>query len=228
MGHLGTLRLAVEGGQLADVRYAGWKVVQSTWECLALANQVFFDRGLRKSLMEIGKLKHRPQNMERLIGTISTSPDPDRVLQAGEELALSTRQVLRQFQGLLPARIAVGNRFRQIYPEIKDMIGKLLSACESRDRVAASLGAYYLQFDLTMMIGDTRDGPGHGEFNVYSEFASPYWECRFPNLMELSSGPLDELADQTRLLDERLRSWLCEQSVDLCEFGTLEDLKQSL
>ena len=46
--------------------------------------------------------------------------------------------------------------------------------------------------------------------------------------MKLASGPLDELADQTRLFDERLREWLHEQSVELCEFRNLEELERAL
>ena len=108
------------------------------------------------------------------------------------------------------------------------MIRKLLSACEAGDRVAASIGAYNLQFDVTMMLSEARDGPGHRDFNLYSEFASRYRELEFPDLMKCSLGALDELADQTTLLDERLRRWLREQSVDLCEIRTLEELRESL
>ena len=228
VAHAGNLRLATADGRLADVRYAGWKVIQATWECLALANQMYFDRGLRKGLSEIQKLKHRPLDMEQLIVAISSSPDPGEVLRAGEELVLTTRQVLRQLQESLPAGTTVAEQFQQAYPEIKDMMRKVLSACENGDRVAASIEAYYLQSDVTMFLSETRDGPGQGDFNLYSEFASRYRELEFPDLMESCSGPLDQLADQTRLLDERLRRWLRQKSVDLCEIRTLEELGKSL
>ena len=228
VAHLGNLRLAAANGRLADVRYAGWNMIQATLECLALANQVFFNRGLRESVTEIQKFKHRPVGMEKLIVAITTSPDPREVLRAGEELAATTRQVLRQFQESLPARATADKRLRQAYPEIKDLVGKVLLACESGDRVAASAGACYLQYEVTTILSEIHAGPGHGDFNLYSEFASQYRELDFPDLMESCSGPLDKLADQTRLLDEHLRRWLLQRSASLCEFRTLEDLRDSL
>ncbi len=51
--HLGNVRLAAAGGDFADVRHAGWKVILGAWECLALANQTFFDRGWGNILEQI-------------------------------------------------------------------------------------------------------------------------------------------------------------------------------
>lgn len=166
--------------------------------------------------------------MERLIATIAVSPDPKELLWACEQLALGTREVLRRFQESTPAGATAREVFRQVYPELKDMVQKLCSACERGDHVAASTGAWYLQHDLTMMLSQAMGRTGHREFNLYSEFASAYRELGFPDLMEFSSGPLGELAEQARLLDERLRRWLADQSVDLCEFRTLEEFRESL
>ena len=108
------------------------------------------------------------------------------------------------------------------------MAAKLLAACRWGDHVAAGAAAWSLQDDVTMMVGQTRQGSGHADFNLYSESASVYRELGFPDLMRFLSGPLEELADKTVLLDERLRCWLQGHSVDLCEFQTLEELGESL
>jgi hypothetical protein len=226
---LGNLRLAVVDGNPADVRFSGWQVIMSACECLSLANQVYFDKGLfRKSLKELDQLRDRPADMERLIDTVATSPDHADVLDAAEQLAQGTRQILRGLQTSLPAGGTVRDSFCQVYPEMKDMIWELLSACERGDRVGASIGAMNLQYEVTSMLSETGSGAGHEEFNLYSEYASAYREAGFPDLMRLAPDPLDELARQTRLFDKQFRQWLRDHSVDLCEYESVEQFRQSL
>ncbi len=226
VGHLGNLRLAAAEGDLADVRYAGWSVIQSILECLALVNQAFFERGLYKGLTELYKLVHRPAHLEQLIATISTSSDLGQVLSAAEELALGTRRILREFQASLPARATVRDAFEQSYPELKDEEGKVLAACAKGNPVVAGAGAWRLQHELTMLLNDAAPGPGRPDFNLYHELASAYRELSFPELM--ASSGLDDLASKVHLLDGRLRKWLGDESVSLGEFETMEELEASL
>jgi predicted nucleotidyltransferase len=228
LAHVANLRLAVADGNLTDVRYAGWKVVQCIWECLALANQVFFERGLGKSLSEVEKFQDRPDRLEQLVMTITTSPDSGQVLRASEQLAQSTRQVLRRIQGTIPSNTTVREQFRQGYPEMRDAVGKLLAACERGDQVAASAEAWLLQSEVTLMLNQTAQGMGHSAFNLYCEFDSVYRELGFPDLMKFASGKLEELGEQARLFDEKLRRFLGDQSVDLCEINTLDEVRQFL
>lgn len=228
MGHVANLRLALDAGNLTDIRYAGWQVVQSTWECLALANQVFFDRGLAKALNESSKFRDKPAGLDHLIQTITTSPDPSQIISKSELLAKHTREVLYRVQKSIPSNTTVYEQFQQVYPEMKDKVGKLLAACERGDSVAAHAEAMLLQHDVTLTLNRTKEGIGHSSFNLYSELAAMFRKFQFPDLIKFTSGSLEELGEQTKLFDERLRWFLSEQSVDLCEFNTLDELGQSL
>lgn len=237
--HLGNLRLAMaEGGDLAagdlaagdfaDVRHAGWKTVLSAWECLCLANQTFCDQGWGKLLEQIPRLRARPDNLEALIVTISTSGEPALIAGAAEELALGTRQVLRDLQKTLAAERTARDVFGGAYPEIHDGIGKVLAACAGQRPVAASATAWFAQFDLSLMLNSLQSGASGWDFNLYSEIAPLYRERGFPDLMQASTGELPALAEQARLLDARLRAWLRAQSIDLGEYATLAEFARAL
>ncbi|HHW08697.1 MAG TPA: hypothetical protein GXX29_01840 [Firmicutes bacterium] len=98
LAHLGNLRLAAAGGDVVDVRYAGFNLLFAAWECLALANQVLFDEGYFSVVTQAAKMPVKPAGFETLVQTICTSMQPRDILSAGEELALGTRQILWQFQ----------------------------------------------------------------------------------------------------------------------------------
>ncbi len=232
LAHLGNLRLAVAGGEIAgdfaDVRHAGWKVILAAWECLALANQAFCDQGWGKLLEQIPRLRTRPDNLEALITTISTSRDPALIAGAAEDLALGTRRALRDLQQTLAADRTAPAGWGGAYPEIHDGLGKVLAACAGQRPVAASATAWFAQFDLSLMLNSLRSGANGWDFNLYSEIAPVYRELGFPDLMRASAGELPTLAAQAGLLDAGLRTWLRAQNIDLGEFETLGAFERSL
>ncbi len=230
LAHLGNVRLAATGGGgVSDARHAGWKLILAVGECLALANQTLVDQGGKGFLEQLALLPIRPAELNSPIITISTSPDPARIAAAAERLVMDTRSVLCAFQSSLPPAVpSVEARFRESYPETKAGLGKILTACEGALRVDASRAAWFAQFDQSLMLSALRSGAGHGDFNLYSEFASFYREIGLPDLMRFADGDLSELANQAGVFDARIREWLGEQSVSLCEFATLEDFDRSV
>ena len=224
---LGILRLAAQGSS-ADLSHAAWRLIQANWECLSLANQVTFERGFHRALNETEKLTNRPEGLKELVRTITTSPDASRVLEAADALVGATYRILHEHDPAQPLKRSVGEAFDQVYPEMKDILRKLLTACEAGDRVAASLEAYSLQHDVTSILADTREAPIRRRFDPYSAPATAYSEAGFPDLMTRSTGSLDGLADAARRFDAHLRSWLAHHGVDLCEFDTLDELRSVL
>jgi len=224
---LGALRLAARGSR-TDVSYAAWRLLGSVWECLALANQVTFERGFHRALAESDRLTDRPVALDALVNTISTSPDVDHVLRAADGLVAEVHRILRESEPPQPAKASIRQQLDQVYPEMKDIVRKLLRACEAGDRVAASLEAYSLQNDVTSMLADTQEGLPRRQFAPYGESAAAYAQAGLPDLMALSTGPLDALAEAARSFDEQLRSWLGSHGVGLCEFATLEELRDAL
>jgi len=205
----------------------GDRVILSTWKCLALANQVFFDRGWGNLLAEIPRLHARPDDLEALIVIIGASEDAIQIANAAERLVLGTRHILREFQKALRSQQTARDVFGSSYPEIKDGIRKVLAACERQQPVAASVAAWFTQFELSLMLNALGSSTDHANFNLYSEFALPYRQLDFPDRMQAPSGDLFALAEQARLLDEQVRQWLQAPSMGLCEFETLEAFERS-
>ena len=138
----------------------------------------------------------------------STSDDLGQVLTASEQLARSTRVVLRRLQRAIPSHTTIGGQFRHAYPEIRDMVSKLVTACQQGDYHAASTEPWLLQAEVTLMLNRTAEGIGHRDFNLYGELDCVCRELRFPDLMRITSGDLEELAQQVRPFDEKSRCFL--------------------
>jgi hypothetical protein len=225
MANLGHLRLAAAAHDLTDARHAGWKLIGSVWECLALANQAFLTSG--RIVENIPRLRARPANLEQSVREISTSSNPSEICATAERLALDTRAILRQCQSEIHSDNTVQRRFCQAYPEIHAMLGKVHSACARNDAIAASGPAWFAQYDVSRMMADA-DGQSHSDFNLYNEFAAPYRAVGLPELMQSSARDLPALAQQAKLFDTRMRHWLGEQAVGLSEFNTVDELARSL
>lgn len=229
LAHLGNLRLAVAGGRCADVRHAGFQVLLAAWECLALANQVRFDQGVRSVITQVDRLHTRPADFEHLVRTLGTSMEPHAIMAAAEGIALGTREVLRRSQQAMAAPHSVPEVFGGAYPELKDGFRKVLSACARQLPLEASIAAWQQQVELSQMLADLRSDLGsHASFNLYSEFGTVYAELGLPNLMECPPDDTVSLAAETTRLDQRLRRLLQEHAVNLAEFETVEAFERSL
>lgn len=226
--HLGNLRLALATADFANVRHAGWKVSLAVIECIALVNQVFFDRGLAHLLEQLPRLPIQPQDLAALITTISTADDAHAITNAAEQLALATRQLLRAQQTALSAQQTVPDVFGQSYLEIKDGLNKVLVACDGQQPVAASATAWFAQYDLSLMLNQLRNPSDPADFNLYSEFAYLYRHLDLPDLLHLPLTDLPALAEQAKLLDKKLRQWLQTQAIPISEFASVDDLARSL
>lgn len=227
--HLGNLRLACADGDIASIRVAGWNVVTTAVECLALVNQTTFPRGWGYLLEQLPLLALRPENSEALITGIATAADPAQITAAAEELAAGTRRILRRQQEAFPPEAATADVFGDGYPEIREHIAKVLSHCERQRPVAASFEACSLQDEIARMLASTGEELAPVRANLYAEYAGRYRELGFPNLMENTASPdSGTLAAQARLFDARLRHWLQANSLSLHQYDTLEAFEESL
>jgi hypothetical protein len=225
LADLGRLRLAAACGAATGLRDVGWRLVHSLLECLALANQRTCEAGMGKTIHDLHWLPAKPDRLEISIERILTGPRPSEVIEEAETVVLAVRDLLRSFQSALPAPRTPRERFGGAYPEMRDMMRKLLLACERKDRILASLSAWHLQRDLMGMLCEA---PAYVRItDAGDRTVSGYRKAGLPDLLSFCDGPLDELARQTRLLDSALRAWVRGQSLDLSEFDAFDAWKHS-
>jgi hypothetical protein len=223
--HLGNLHLAAEENDFSSLRRAGWNVLTGAVECLALVNQTYFRRGWDSNLEEILRLDVKPADLESVVTTIATSPEPARIVQAAQTLVSRTRALLRQAQEETTTQNTVADFFTDYYPEIHDKVNKLLVRCENENVVGASWAATFLQDEVSLFMEQAVKGVSYSDFNLYSEYATHYRQLGFPELMHhTANGDTTLLAEQAERLDQAIREWLHSESINLNILETLADL----
>jgi hypothetical protein len=185
-------------------------------------NQTYFSRGWGSNHEEVLRLREKPEGLAELIEAITTSNDIGSVLTASEELAYHTREILLKAQREVSKGETVSKIFRNYYPGIHEYVGKIVSAIENGEPMAANYAAARIQTEWSSMLSRALTGVDNSVFNLYSEYHEAYLENGFPDLM----GPKtpawhSELVERAWRLEARSKSFMHEAGLEL---NVLEDL----
>jgi hypothetical protein len=217
---LGQMRLAQAEGDLAGMYWAGWQFVSRAANCLALVNQTYFSKGWGANWPQILAMPLKPQGLEQIMRNILTPQGADSMLAEADKLAKEVRSILLEAQASLAEPAAPKKVFDYFYYYVVEYKHKVLSACQRQDTLAAGSAAFHLQELLCQIMNKVERGFYGSAFNLLGEYTGGYERAGFPDLLTpASQGNLDELAQQTRLLDEKVRQWFESHSVEL---GILE------
>jgi predicted nucleotidyltransferase len=222
---IGKMELAPSRNLLSEMRYGGWRIIQAVWECLSLANQVFFQKGLARSLGNSTSFKHKPAQLDQMINIVITSSEPEAIHNACLSLAAGTRDILLKLQAEILPVSDIKSVFDQAYPEMKDLVQKIIYDCQMGNAIAAKTEAMLLQQDIMLMLAQSSTGYNNGFFNLYREIAGRYRKLHFPDLIGNSNKDLKYLESQVKLFDQKLRDLLTEEEIELGEVSDLEELK---
>jgi len=226
---LGQMRLAAESDDVAGLRWAGHKLASNAVNCLALVNQTYFSKGWGANLAQVLELAQSPPDLEEMLKAIMLPQSPEDLLAQAERLATEVRRVLRSAQLSVAVKSDASDAFNEFYFFMVEYVSKILSACERRDTVAAASAAFHLQEEICQLMNKVDRGFYGTDFNLLGEYSSGYREAGFPDLLEPASrGDLPALAAQARRLDEHVRTWFGNHSIDLNVFENPADLQRFL
>lgn len=226
---LGQMRFAADGDDVAGMRWAGRKFVNSAVNCLALVNQTYFTKGWGANLSQVLAMVQKPDGLEDLIRAIIMPQDPGRMLEEADRLAQEVREILRTAQASISEPDDAQDVFKDFYFFVFEYKNKVLAACERRDVIAAGYAAFLLQEEICQLMNKVENGFYGTDFNLLGEYSGGYEKADFPDLLESASqGDLVELARQVRQLDQKVREWFESHSIELNILDSEEELRRFL
>jgi predicted nucleotidyltransferase len=226
---LAQLRLAVAKGDPSTRLAAAWEYVNSVLDCLALLNQTWFAKGWGANTGELERLRRRPGRLEESIRSIVLRPAGDQQLAAADRLTGEVRQILLEAQAGVAVPAPAVEVFKDFFPIVVELAGKVYRACEAGDAMSAGYGAYLLQHEVSSLLNRVRPGFDAADLNLLSEYSPAYAKTGFPDLLEAAAhGDLDELARRVQVLERKLAEWLVEQGINLNIVATTAVLPEFL
>jgi hypothetical protein len=226
---LGQMRLAVAGGDVAGMRWASRKFVNSAINCLALVNQTYFTKGWGANLSQVLLMSQKPDDLDGLVRDITMPKDTESMLEEADRLARAVKKILLDAQASISEPSDARDVFKDFYFYIWEYRNKVLSACERKDVIAAGCAAFQLQEQICQCMNKVENGFYGTDFNLLGEYTGAYERAGFPDLLEpASQGDLETLARQVQRLDETAREWFKSHSIELNILKSEEDLRRFL
>ncbi len=226
--HLEQIRLAV-AREDSGVQRAAWEYANSVSNCLALINQTYFSKGWGANLAQVRQLSLRPAELSAFVEGLTSPQTPGQLLAAAEQLRQDLRRLLLEAHASLAQPTTAQAEFKDFYFFIHEYVHKILAACARHDTPAAAFAALQLQDEISQLLYKIEQGVSVTELHLSGEYAAPYRNAGFPDLMEAASrGDLAELAQRVRRLQTTAAAWFQRQGIDRGILIDEQDLRRFL
>lgn len=183
---------------------------------LAVMNQTFFKEAFGKNLNEIMELKKKPSNTEKILSIIFESNDVVKIKESCTNLMNGIRSILLDAQQQAQNEFTVSQVFTSYYPEIKEQINKILSACDRKDVIAAASACKNIQKELAQFLATAFEQKDFSGFNIYSEYNATYDSFGLPNIVSyVDKSNFGILREKVSEFDVKIRTMLSDNSVPL-------------
>jgi predicted nucleotidyltransferase len=196
---------------------------------LALLNRTYFTRGWGKNSEQIMNFSLKPARLDQLMETIVSSRSCKDIREACEQLTKDTLKLFLEQKDTYSDGPSYPDRMKGFYEEVKGVLDKLKTACETNDYISAFFWSIGAQDEIARFIYYSEKGYWPIALDPTLDYQYFYKSSGFPDLVALLDAQnLAPLNEAVKALDSLLESHLRTQGVEINRFQTLEQFEAFL
>lgn len=196
---------------------------------LALLNRTYFTKGWGKNSEQITNFSLKPPRLEELMETIINSCSCEDIREACEQLTEDTLKLLLDQKDTYSGGASYPGRMKGFYEEVKGIIDKVKTACETNDYTSAFFWAIGAQDEIARFIYYAEKGYWPISLDPTLDYQEFYNRSGLPDLVALlNSHNLAPLREAVEGLDSLLENHLRTQGVEIYRFDNITDLEEFL
>ncbi|RED40518.1 hypothetical protein [Paenibacillus sp. VMFN-D1] len=227
--HLYNLSKMSSMDDLVSFRYEAQEILILNLESVSLINHTYYTKGWGKNREQIRNFPIQPETLEQTMETILNSSSGFQIREACERLTKDTLRLILQQKEKDVSGPDYPGRMKGFYEEVKGIMDKVVSACESSDYHTAYFWAVGVQKEVSRFLFFTEKGYWPSLLCAGEEELTLYKELGFPDLIGLLNqeefSPLKEAVEQ---LDSQLEQHLQSRGVQINRFRNAEEFSDFL
>ncbi|MDQ8736061.1 hypothetical protein [Paenibacillus sp. LHD-38] len=223
--HLYKMSRTEAAGDLSICRTEAYNILTKVFQSLALLNGTYFTKGWGKNKDQIMQLTLKPAELEERLHKIMISRVTNEIRELCEKLTQDTLDIVLEMKEAY-AEASYPDRMHGFYEEIKGILDKVRTACETENYDLAFFGALAAQDEIARALFYAEKG---FSVNLGLEGQALYDRLGFLDLIPLLD-PLDftSLLEAVERLDTLLQNHLKERGVLIHRFEGITSLAQFL
>jgi predicted nucleotidyltransferase len=211
---------------LFSFKREAWKSVEIVLHALAVMNQTFYHVDCGKNLAEVLALPQKPAKIKEILTTIVESADYETVRANVRKLLVETRDLLDAQLREVSENTPFADLFRAYYPEIREQLNKIETACDLRNSQRALSAIVQIQNEVADSLSRSVDGKSSSGLNPYAAYSPAYETAGLPNLIEfIAPRDFGGLRTAVAEFDREIQRLLARNNVPLNRITAEDELK---
>lgn len=227
--HLYKLGKAPCEGNITYYRNEAHDVLIQVLSSLALLNRTYLKSGWGKNQSQIMNFALKPARLEEQMDYIMCADSAEGIRDACEHLVESMLSLLIEEKAALTGQSSYPDRMKGFYEEVKGILDKLKTACETGNYPIAYFWSIGAQDEIARFIYNAEHGYWPTSLDSSLNYQQVYLSKGLPDLVSvLDPGNFAPLHEAVLCLESGLEKLLIEEGVTINRYETLEQFKLDL